>query len=134
MSRLFPELDRLPDKPAQDELYGKVWGVIMRRPSFWITMVIAPGVLALFLALSLIYLRRWLPISSSMIGAINGAIVGGLSMVMAQVLLRNPIQKEIRRQMNIADIPTCMRCGYDLQGNETGRCPECGHVPEETPR
>lgn len=20
----------------------------------------------------------------------------------------------------------CMRCGYDLTGNETGRCPECG--------
>ncbi|MCG3131640.1 MAG: hypothetical protein FLDDKLPJ_02444 [Phycisphaerae bacterium] len=22
----------------------------------------------------------------------------------------------------------CTACGYDLKGNETGRCPECGHL------
>ncbi len=24
----------------------------------------------------------------------------------------------------------CMRCGYDLTGNTTGRCPECGSAPK----
>ena len=23
---------------------------------------------------------------------------------------------------------TCHRCGYDLQGNKSGRCPECGTI------
>jgi hypothetical protein len=23
--------------------------------------------------------------------------------------------------------PTCTRCGYDLAGNRSGTCPECGH-------
>lgn len=31
-----------------------------------------------------------------------------------------------RRRRNLPDIP-CGNCGYDLTGNESGVCPECGH-------
>lgn len=24
--------------------------------------------------------------------------------------------------------PLCQRCGYNLTGNTTGKCPECGHA------
>ena len=34
-----------------------------------------------------------------------------------------------RKRRNLPDI-TCPSCGYDLTGNETGKCPECGHEPE----
>ena len=27
----------------------------------------------------------------------------------------------------------CTQCGYDLTGNTTGHCPECGHVIAQTP-
>ena len=28
----------------------------------------------------------------------------------------------------------CMRCGYDLRGNESGRCPECGLLTMVEPK
>ena len=28
--------------------------------------------------------------------------------------------------LTISDAPTCGECGYNLTGNITGRCPECG--------
>ncbi len=31
-----------------------------------------------------------------------------------------------RRTVRWADPPKCHRCGYNLTGNESGRCPECG--------
>jgi hypothetical protein len=27
----------------------------------------------------------------------------------------------------------CSKCGYDMTGNESGRCPECGHAREYEP-
>jgi len=35
-----------------------------------------------------------------------------------------------RRRMSRLVLQPCMRCGYDLQGNESGACPECGRATE----
>ena len=37
------------------------------------------------------------------------------------VLFRGPIRRRRRRSRG-----ECVRCGYDLRGNESGACPECG--------
>jgi hypothetical protein len=54
-------------------------------------------------------------------------VVGGLWWVLlVWVILRNP-RKATRPQ-----VPTCARCAYNLTGNESGVCPECGtpmHFP-----
>jgi hypothetical protein len=36
------------------------------------------------------------------------------------------VRRYIRRQLNERNYPTCMGCGYDLTGNRSGSCPECG--------
>lgn len=36
------------------------------------------------------------------------------------------VRAEIRRQLNALAIPTCVSCGYDMTGNASGVCPECG--------
>ena len=33
-------------------------------------------------------------------------------------------RREARRRQRM--FPHCVSCGYDLTGNETGACPECG--------
>jgi hypothetical protein len=38
-------------------------------------------------------------------------------------LYRGPVRRRRRRSANL-----CTRCGYDLTGNVSGRCPECGLV------
>lgn len=32
------------------------------------------------------------------------------------------------RKTSPDDAPACMECGYNLTGNQTGRCPECGQI------
>ncbi|MCH7883856.1 MAG: hypothetical protein IIC01_01275 [Planctomycetes bacterium] len=44
-----------------------------------------------------------------------------LALIGAVPLLRGPIRQRIRRWRG-----QCIVCGYDLTGNRSGRCPECG--------
>ncbi|MCP4591424.1 MAG: hypothetical protein GY842_11815 [bacterium] len=44
--------------------------------------------------------------------------------------IRGPVRCYRRRRKGL-----CTTCGYDLTGNESGRCPECGaEAPRGTPR
>ena len=37
------------------------------------------------------------------------------------VFVRGPLRRKRRRRKGL-----CLKCGYDLTGNESGKCPECG--------
>jgi hypothetical protein len=39
---------------------------------------------------------------------------------------RHLMRRSLWRQLAESDIPCCVRCGYDLTGNRSGVCPECG--------
>jgi hypothetical protein len=41
-------------------------------------------------------------------------------------ITRRPVRRHLRKQLCEKGIPFCIECGYDLKGNESGRCPECG--------
>lgn len=38
------------------------------------------------------------------------------------------MRRSFRQQLRDHGVPICIPCGYDLTGNVTGRCPECGHA------
>ena len=40
--------------------------------------------------------------------------------------MRRAIRRQIRVQLTQRGIPICIPCGYDLTGNVSGVCPECG--------
>jgi|GEM_PF-3045227 len=40
-------------------------------------------------------------------------------------LIRSPARRRRRRRRE----GLCLRCGYDLKGNVSGTCPECGETP-----
>jgi len=40
-------------------------------------------------------------------------------------VIQGPLRRRYRRRMG-----SCMYCGYDLTGNTSGRCPECGCAAE----
>ena len=40
--------------------------------------------------------------------------------------VRRRITHNLRRILNERGLPTCLKCGYDLTGIESGVCPECG--------
>ncbi len=47
--------------------------------------------------------------------------ISGLAAYPAVTLIRGPLCRWRRRRRGL-----CTRCGYDLTGNASGRCPECG--------
>ncbi len=61
---------------------------------------------------------RGLVVFMSFVGALVGIVVGW------RILLRAPDEWLGHRH----DIHTCAACQYDLTGNQTGACPECGRA------
>jgi len=41
-------------------------------------------------------------------------------------LSKKATRRKLRRMMVEAGVPICLKCGYDLRGQVTPRCPECG--------
>jgi len=44
---------------------------------------------------------------------------------------RNRTRRERRHILTARGVPICVPCGYDLTGNVSGRCPECGEAALE---
>ena len=53
-------------------------------------------------------------------------LVAVLACVIIVWLLRRRITLNIRQELIQRGMPTCVACGYNLTGNQTGRCSECG--------
>lgn len=74
--------------------------------------------------------RAWLlslsPYAYILMVALPGALLGGCLLVLGFWLLRRPMRLSLRRQLNTQGIPTCLHCGYDMTGNTSDLCPECG--------
>lgn len=45
---------------------------------------------------------------------------------------RSVVQRRLREQLVAKDVPICIKCGYDLRGQNVPRCPECGAPFDET--
>jgi len=64
--------------------------------------------------------------------ALNGATIGIAACFVC--LLSSPITARVaRRYRQFIDSSECSHCGYDLTGNVSGMCPECG-TPAAKPR
>lgn len=47
-----------------------------------------------------------------------------------KAVLGHRIQRLLREQLRLTGKAVCVNCGYDLTGNTTGVCPECGQQVE----
>ena len=45
---------------------------------------------------------------------------------------RRGIRRRLRAQLAQKGIPVCVPCGYNLTGNESGVCPECGTAMQKS--
>jgi hypothetical protein len=125
LSRLFPELDFLPPE-EQGAAFQTAYGRLMRRPRFWLAMILVPAALATALTLLGVVVARVFPIDKTLRTGIIGGVVGGSVAGAVHVLFRRPIRKDLRTGLVARGIPICIPCGYDLRGQQTPRCPECG--------
>ena len=123
MVLLFSELRRFPESGQRRKAMGRALSAAQFTPWYLVAVVGLFG-LSMFLIFAA---RRW-DLPTDLRHAIGTWCVFGLPVVVLVLLLlcRRAIRRSIRRDLNATGLPTCTRCGYDLSGTKSGRCPECG--------
>lgn len=124
MIRNHPELERLPPESRHGLILHAMERIhFTNRTASRITTITATlmypmavvtlGVFALS--------RMWGFVSLGMV-ALGFLIIRFLR----KKYLNSDIRTEVRRLIDELDHPTCAACGYNLTGNESKICPECG--------
>lgn len=80
----------------------------------------------LLASLVLSFLMRWLldEPADQRISVLYGTVLWTVSALVGVLDAIQTSRRESRR--NISTTPTCQTCGYNLTGNVSGVCPECG--------
>lgn len=123
--RWFPELERV-DRGDRWRLWRAAYTPILRRPTYWLIAVatqigaqwalVAP---TSRLARTHGFYRPWMQ-------WLLPLVVAALACYVIIWLMRWRITRNLREELNRRSLPTCMNCGYNLTGNTSGTCPECG--------
>ncbi len=127
---VWPELRRLDSvserKRALRHVELMFWGRGLLTPSS-VGLIGVGAFIVAGIILTLIVLRfashRLLVTASPFVLLGCAIMVGWLSFHLGY---RGPGQRILRRYLRERGMPTCVKCGYDLTGNVSGRCPECG--------
>ncbi|HRX84484.1 MAG TPA: hypothetical protein P5572_05635 [Phycisphaerae bacterium] len=123
--RLAPEIDRLPDARDRRELKvqalrllsltglrGFVLGLLMCLPA----LVVAEAINAA------VY-RGW---REPELFAVTYVVACIAAQAVWMYCHWGLARRRIREELRLRGLPTCTACGYDLTGNASGICPECG--------
>ena len=116
----FPEINRFDAPKAacdgilrQDQLSYAVYYILFLAPmmaAYWALFSDAPAVYFL----------------------IANIVFNLIAASAALAVHRKRIRESLRRQLRDEGTFLCIPCGYDLEGNESGVCPECGEAVEVT--
>lgn len=126
--RLFPELDRFPTRRARKKAWRRARDQSWNRPAGFVYvacllfLLLAAAVVAIRFYIRPHFGAVWVDRSKHIV--LYSLLFGYPSLV--AVMLRRRIRSGLRRELVQSGVPTCLSCGYDLTGNESGVCPECG--------
>ncbi|MCA9245197.1 MAG: hypothetical protein KDA32_14665 [Phycisphaerales bacterium] len=121
----IPELDLVDDEAERKALVKHALRRLHARPTLWLRMIVFFVLIIGFAVVMSITLRRWLP-DPAFVGGVLGGVGGGGVMWLVGWTLREEARRIIREQLRARGVPICIRCGYDLRGSPTPKCPECG--------
>ncbi|MCP4246960.1 MAG: hypothetical protein GY778_07910 [bacterium] len=130
IAKLFPELQRLETKATQRRAFAVAIGEVATRWRYWtaISVIVAGSV----------YLQFSMPrfgIPAAWKGPARWGIAAVTILACWGLLLsfRRTIRRSLWRTLMDQGIPCCTSCGYDLSGNTSGACPECGATIRSAP-
>jgi uncharacterized membrane protein (DUF485 family) len=126
----FPELDRVESKAERKRLAKNAMRPFFgwRRRLYWLVTFPLMFVLTITVAVLLAFCAFWVGLPEG-VGILIGIAVGSVVGVMlAAWVFRRRLARNLRQQLLERGHAVCLACGYDLTGNVSGRCPECGEA------
>ncbi len=122
---LFPELERLPTKKAQREAWSIATRTVGTSWRYWAAIA---GVVAASVVIQFSHRRLGIPMAWR--GMSRWLVVAVTVMACWAILLafRKTIRRILWHVLKDHGIPCCTACGYDLTGNASGTCSECGEA------
>jgi uncharacterized paraquat-inducible protein A len=126
-TKLFPELLLLDSNAEQKELLREARRKMRHRG--WYAAAVSVGVVGSVLVPR--YFEHRIGIYLSLVWTrLLGILASGLALAAVVwailSLWHNPLRDQIRLELIRRGIPVCLGCGYNLTGNTSGVCPECG--------
>jgi len=125
LSLIVPEIDYFADRRARNA------ALVFVMRNFAMTGIggYVLGLIAVFVSVVIVDDFRFLGHSVSLVLlALFVVFVPTFTVLQGIVIaiFRGPVRRYLRRQFAGSRCLRCLICGYDLQGNVSGTCPECG--------
>jgi hypothetical protein len=129
-ARLWPEVCRFPDREIRKQAERRMFHTWY----FYLIIFIVIPVIFNITQIAMIKVIWWLHPHVSLGVFLPLAFVGHIvGFPILVIMLYRPVaRRQLRRDLNMVEIPTCVHCGYDLRGCVGDCCPECG-VPTVRP-
>lgn len=123
--KLLPELERFPDAQSAENALKSA-----KRKRSWIALILIFILLIVMgVGLRQFVIDRFLPAGMLRDIVVKALLLSALTSASGYLGIRlwvAPIRYELRQMLVERGIPICIPCGYDLQGQQIPRCPECG--------
>ena len=131
--RLYPELSILDDAADRKAVAAACWKRVRREKHVVAWGVLFGGAVAPFVGFVLMpAIAPYLPLPRAARAVALGVAFGVCCVLVLRAIVYKPMQQAIRRALHERGLPVCRPCGYNLTGNVSGVCPECG-TPIEKP-
>ena len=119
-------MERFDSRESANAAYKSAWRAVVRTWQFWVFLILFLIAVPISLLSVLRTFGLWSVASPGISGAIYGALAGGCIGASFQLAFRNPVRRMLRERLAADGVPICVPCGYDLRGQTSPRCPECG--------
>ncbi len=118
VERLLPELSLVEPGPERQRILQEAVSGSRTRVAAFLSVVVATGLFVLWDKLVASVPSRW-----------SAYILFALCLVgfgVAVWFTWQDIRRRLRAELAEKGVPICVPCGYNLTGNVSGVCPECG--------
>jgi hypothetical protein len=116
-----PEFVALPKKDRA-RIWHKVYFRSLRRPRMFLPLL---GLVIMHMAV-MILMTTILPSRNAGWGVAMRMLASGVTMAILVLIFARYAMRVLREELLVYVSNFCLNCWYDLTGNESGICPECG--------
>lgn len=123
--RWFPEIERV-ERGKQSRLWRTAYVPVLKSPRYWLIALATQIGAQVAIVVPISRLARAHGVYRPWMQWAMPCLLAIMAVFVIIWLVRGRITRNLREELNNHSLPTCMPCGYNLTGNTSGTCPECG--------